>query len=110
MTFRGHFKNGVVVFDVPPPLPEGAPVDVAPLGHGTLQPARANFFEEHEVVHLRRDMESEGHRLRKGMVGAIVSVYRGGEAFAVEFPGLPDGPDEVTIRPADIEKSDATDG
>lgn len=31
MTYRGQFRNGVVVFDQPPPLSEGAPVEVAPL-------------------------------------------------------------------------------
>ena len=28
MTYRGHIENGVVVFDAPPDLPEGAVVDV----------------------------------------------------------------------------------
>jgi hypothetical protein len=31
MTYVGHFKNGVVVFDAPPALPEGAAVEVAPI-------------------------------------------------------------------------------
>lgn len=31
MTFVGHYKNGVVVFDAPPSLPEGAAVEVAPV-------------------------------------------------------------------------------
>ena len=110
MTFRGQFKNGVVVFDEPPPLPDGAAVDVAPVGHDTPQPTDAESFQEHEVVRLRNDIEVEGHRLRRGMVGAIVSIYQGGEAFAVEFDDLSDGPDVVTLRPADIEKSGTTDG
>lgn len=28
MTLTGHIRNGVVVFDAPPPLPEGAAVTV----------------------------------------------------------------------------------
>lgn len=31
MTFRGEFKKGVVVFDRPPQLEEGAAVEVMPL-------------------------------------------------------------------------------
>jgi hypothetical protein len=31
MTFMGRYKNGVVVFDAPPSLPEGATVEVAPI-------------------------------------------------------------------------------
>jgi hypothetical protein len=32
MTFQGHVKNGVVVFDEPASLPEGTAVKVEPLG------------------------------------------------------------------------------
>jgi hypothetical protein len=31
MTYKGHFKNGVVVFDEPPGLAEGVAVQVSPL-------------------------------------------------------------------------------
>ncbi len=31
MTYRGHVENGVVVFDEPAPLAEGAPVRVEPI-------------------------------------------------------------------------------
>lgn len=31
MTYRGHLENGVVVFDEPAPLPEGAKVRVEPV-------------------------------------------------------------------------------
>ena len=31
MSFRGQFKSGVIVFDSPPPLPEGAVVEVQPV-------------------------------------------------------------------------------
>ena len=34
MTYRGHVKNGVVVFDEPGALPEGMRVDVAPAEQG----------------------------------------------------------------------------
>lgn len=30
MTFRGHIKDGTVVFDEPPALPDGTVVDVLP--------------------------------------------------------------------------------
>ncbi len=31
MTYRGHVKNGVIVFDQPVSLPEGAAVEVQPV-------------------------------------------------------------------------------
>jgi hypothetical protein len=31
MSYRGQFKQGVVIFDTPPPLREGAVVEVAPV-------------------------------------------------------------------------------
>jgi hypothetical protein len=31
MTYRGQMKNGVVVFDEPPPITEGAAVEVVPV-------------------------------------------------------------------------------
>ena len=110
MTFRGHFKNGVVVFDEPPPLVDGAAVDVAPAGERAGRPVNAKRFEEHDVVRVRRDVEVEGHRLRKGMVGAVVSVYGDGQAFAVEFTDLPGGTDVVTLVADQLEPAGSAHG
>src|SRR4051812_26371502 len=38
VTYRGHIRNGVVVFDVGVALPEGTAVSVEPLGDGTPSP------------------------------------------------------------------------
>lgn len=65
-------------------------------------------IHEHDVVRVRHDLESEGYSLRAGMIGAIVSVYREGEAFAVEFPDLDSGSAVVTLRRNQIEKTTST--
>jgi len=40
MTLRGHIRNGTLVFDEPPALPEGAAVevDLRPVGHDESGP------------------------------------------------------------------------
>lgn len=48
----------------------------------------AMLAQEHDLVRVRDDVEVEGCQLRAGMAGTVVSVYRNGEAFAVEFPSL----------------------
>jgi len=58
---------------------------------------------EHDMVRMTCDVESDGYHLSRGMVGTVVSVYREGEAFAVEFPDLEDAPAVVTVRPDEIE-------
>lgn len=60
-------------------------------------------FEEHDVVQMRESALVEGVKLKRGAVGTIVAVYRGGEAFAVEFPDAPGGPEVLTIYPSQIE-------
>ena len=62
-------------------------------------------IEEGDVVSVRHDLETEGYSLRAGMIGAVVSVYRNGEAFAVEFPNLERGSAVVTLRRDQVEKS-----
>ena len=47
MTFRGHFRNGVVVFDAPPALREGAVVEVA-----QLEPAPGSEGQSPELPSL----------------------------------------------------------
>lgn len=44
------------------------------------------MIEEHERVALRRDVPEQG--LEAGDVGTVVHVYRGGEAFEIEFIAL----------------------
>jgi hypothetical protein len=50
-TYRGTIKNGVVVFDGPPPLPEGTPVRVEPANgqNPTIQRGAANAPHFHPV-------------------------------------------------------------
>lgn len=45
----------------------------------------ARTIAEHARVRLRRDVESEGYRLSRGMAGTVVAVYGEGAAYAVEF-------------------------
>ncbi|MBK6554533.1 MAG: hypothetical protein IPN12_05420 [Rhodocyclaceae bacterium] len=62
----------------------------------------ATAFAEHACARLVRDVEAEGYRLTKDMKGTVVSVYGGGEAYAVEFLGLEAGMAVVTIGAADL--------
>lgn len=59
-------------------------------------------FAESACVRLVRDLEAEGYRLSKEMKGTVVSIYGGGEAYAVEFPSLQGGMAVVTIDAADL--------
>ena len=45
----------------------------------------AKVFREHEVVRAITNIENEGEKVAKGTEGTVVSVYRNGEAYAVEF-------------------------
>ncbi|WP_218081638.1 type I restriction endonuclease subunit R [Anthocerotibacter panamensis] len=72
-----------------------------------MKPIAANSqpepFPEHQIIRVAYDLESEGFHLPKGLIGTIVSVYRGGEAYAVEFIDLPSGPEVVTLKPEQME-------
>lgn len=57
-------------------------------------------MKEHDLVRVLSDIEVEGQSVRAGMVGTVVSIYRDGEAFAVEFPELED---VVTLTRAQVE-------
>ena len=59
-------------------------------------------FVEHQRVRVLRNIEAEGYRLDKDMVGTVVSVYGGGIAYAVEFAALESGMAVVTIKAADV--------
>ena len=47
--------------------------------------AAAQVFNEHDVVRVISNIENEGEKIAKGTEGTVVSVYRNGEAYAVEF-------------------------
>jgi hypothetical protein len=57
-------------------------------------------MKEHDLVRAVTDIDVEGHAVRAGIIGTIVSIYRDGEAFAVEFPELED---VVTLMRAQVE-------
>lgn len=59
------------------------------------------MFEELDVVELTRDIKEDN--LKKGARGTIVEIYKGGEAFEVEFIA-PDGSTStlLTLMPDDI--------
>lgn len=63
---------------------------------------------EHDVVRVTQDVESDGYSVKKGMEGAIVSVYNAGEAFLVEIPELPGKPALVTLRPGVLQRIEAS--
>ena len=46
MTFRGRFKNGVVVLDPPATLPDGCEVDVTIAEGQALAPTWAEVFKD----------------------------------------------------------------
>lgn len=60
-------------------------------------------LKEHDLVRALREINSDGFLVAIGAVGTVVSVYRPGEAFAVEFPEVKDGPAVVTVRGDEIE-------
>ncbi|MGD0091324.1 MAG: DUF4926 domain-containing protein [Planctomycetota bacterium] len=59
-------------------------------------------IQEHDLVTVEENVETEGYSIKKGMTGTVVSVYRDGEGYAVEFSELPDGPAVVTLFPAQV--------
>jgi hypothetical protein len=71
--------------------------------------ARNKKIQEHDMVRVRANLQVEGYSLRAGMIGTVVSVYRNGEAFAVEFPELERGSAVVTLYRDQIEPAEGTD-
>jgi hypothetical protein len=47
MNYRGHIENGMVVFDQPPPLPDGTPVRVE-----AIAPPAADFWRSTTLEEL----------------------------------------------------------
>ncbi len=68
-------------------------------GHRT---SRRNIME-HDVVRLTEDVETDGEKILKGTEGTVVSVYRNGEGYAVEFEWGAASPAVVTLYPVQIE-------
>ena len=66
-------------------------------------------IREHGMVRVRVNVEAEGYLLRAGMIGTVVSVYRNGEAYAVEFPELERGSAVVTLYRDQVEPAEGTD-
>lgn len=60
------------------------------------------LLSEHDVVRVIEDVESDGYAVKKGMTGAIVSVYNSGEAYAVEISEIDDGPAVVTLQAGEV--------
>lgn len=56
------------------------------------------MFEEHHRIVLTEDIPDAG--LKAGDVGTIVHVYRGGEAFEVEFLALDGNTAAIATAPA----------
>jgi hypothetical protein len=48
------------------------------------------------------EIEADGEKIPKGAEGTVVSVYRGGEGYAVEFESATDGMSVVTVYPSQI--------
>ena len=46
MTYRGRVKNGVIALDAPAGLPEGAEVEVSPVGSPTQIPTVAERLKD----------------------------------------------------------------
>lgn len=57
---------------------------------------------EHMRVRVVREAEADGYRVRQGMTGTVVSIYGGGQAYALEFANLDDGMGVVTLNPVDL--------
>ena len=60
-------------------------------------------FKEHDVVRTITDIEIEGEKIMRGTEGAVVSVYRNGEAYAVEFVSAQSSMVVVTVYPKQLE-------
>lgn len=73
----------------------------APASTGSGAASQATF-KEHDLVRVLKPVIVEGVSLKRGAVGTIVAVYRDGEAFAVEFPEIPDGTEVLTMSPSQI--------
>ncbi|MCP5277695.1 MAG: DEAD/DEAH box helicase family protein [Thiobacillus sp.] len=74
------------------------------LGDAPTEPA-AKPFSEHETVRLITDFSVDGVSLKRNTVGTVVSVYGGGEAYAVEFVDENDKAMVVVLKRPQLEKA-----
>ncbi len=56
------------------------------------------MIKEHDRIVLLKDIPGEG--LKAGDVGTVIHIYRGGEAFEVEFMNLEGGTIAIITVPA----------
>jgi len=67
-----------------------------------LMDSERSVIAEHAMVRVLRECEVEGHRLAKDSIGAVVAVYNGGEAYAIELEDAAGATAVVTLRYADV--------
>ncbi|HVU24749.1 MAG TPA: DEAD/DEAH box helicase family protein [Opitutus sp.] len=70
---------------------------------GRQAPRWAGKIAEHDRVRLTQDLTEGGETIPRGAEGAVVSVYRDGEGYAVEFVAGRAYPAVVTVRPGQLE-------
>lgn len=61
-------------------------------------------IEEHAVVAVLANTDTEDGLIRAGTQGTVVSVYDGGASYAVEFEDLADGMGVVSLNAAAIRR------
>jgi type III restriction enzyme len=71
----------------------------------TDAPRRKHKFAEHALVKLTRSLTDEGTNFPAGAVGTVISVYRDGEAYAVELERSNEHPVIVTLRAIQLESA-----
>ena len=59
----------------------------------------------YKIVRLMRAVEADSYSIPKGTPGTVVEVYDRGAAYAVEISDLPGGPEVVTLRADQIERT-----
>jgi hypothetical protein len=72
---------------------------------GSRSAALAAPIAELEIVRVTRKVKADGYSLPKDTRGTVVAVYDRGAAYAVEIVGLPGGPEVVTLRADQIERT-----
>lgn len=75
---------------------------IGPMASGQPAPWKG-AVTEHDRVRLTEDVIEDGEKISRGSEGAVVSVYRGGEGYAVEFVAGRKHPLVITVYPAQLE-------
>lgn len=60
-------------------------------------------IQEHDIIRVTRDIDVEGRKIAKGTEGTVISVYRNGKGYAVEFERGSLPITVVTLYPPQIE-------